>query len=57
LLLLLLLLVAAAVAACCCCHQATYSLLASITGKDLRPAAKPVAEKSGQGTITIMPYE
>lgn len=42
------------------CHQltkGTYSLLAALTGKDLRPAARPVAEKSGTGTITIMPYE
>eukprot|EP00882_Tetradesmus_deserticola_P020125 GHRQ01021692.1.p1 GENE.GHRQ01021692.1~~GHRQ01021692.1.p1 ORF type:complete len:175 (+),score=94.04 GHRQ01021692.1:150-674(+) len=42
------------------CHQLTkaaYAILASISGKDLRPAAKPVAKKSGQGTIIILPYE
>eukprot|EP00775_Hariotina_reticulata_P012272 gene12272-12409_t len=31
--------------------------LSAAAGKDLRPAAKPILEKSGQGTITIMPYD
>jgi hypothetical protein len=37
--------------------QLVYNVLAAVTGRDLRPAAKPKLEKSGQGTITIMPYD
>lgn len=41
----------------CCCAQAVYALLAAVTGRDLRPAAKPKVERIGPGTITIMPYD
>lgn len=41
-------------------HQLTkwvFDVLVAVTGRDLRPAAKPKLEKSGPGTITIMPYD
>lgn len=41
----------------CLLLQWAYALVAAATGRDLRPAAKPKLEKSGQGTITIMPYD
>jgi hypothetical protein len=37
--------------------QGLYKLAAAVTGKDLRPAAKPTQERSKQGVITIMPYD
>jgi hypothetical protein len=37
--------------------QWLYGGLSAAVGRDLRPVAKPVLEKSGQGTITIMPYD
>jgi hypothetical protein len=37
--------------------QGVFALLQLLTGRDLRPAARPVEERSGQGTITIMPYD
>lgn len=50
---------AGAAAACCRCLPAqwVYSLLSAALGRDLRPAAKPVQERSGGGTLTIMPYD
>lgn len=36
--------------------QWVFDVLVAVTGRDLRPAAKPKLEKSGPGTITIMPY-
>lgn len=50
---------AGAAAACCRCLPAqwVYSLLSAALGRDLRPAAKPVQERSGAGTLTIMPYD
>eukprot|EP00878_Enallax_costatus_P003531 GHUV01003745.1.p1 GENE.GHUV01003745.1~~GHUV01003745.1.p1 ORF type:complete len:274 (+),score=56.20 GHUV01003745.1:251-1072(+) len=45
-------------------HQLTkaiYSILQATTGRDLRPAAQPIRIRAqsptGQGTITIMPYD
>lgn len=37
--------------------QWVFDVLVAVTGRDLRPAAKPKLEKSGPGTITIMPYD
>jgi hypothetical protein len=42
---------------CCCLLQWVFDVLVAVTGRDLRPAAKPKLEKSGPGTITIMPYD
>lgn len=36
--------------------QWVFDVLVAVSGRDLRPAAKPKLEKSGPGTITIMPY-
>jgi hypothetical protein len=37
--------------------QGVYAALGALLGRDVRPAARPVLERSQQGTITIMPYD